>query len=200
MPNAADNSSDHSSNKLRDAFFQNTNNNGEQTDFFAKFNEHFNKGARSSYDDVSAFGAGLQSTDVNRNGASVDGFGLSESAAKKGFESDRLGNKFDSLKIGAGDGRKASFGFEEDSFADFAAFDSLDSTKPAVAAAHNARSSPRQLKPIRSNDFEQLNKKNNRTNADQSAKKSTKFQNDYSQADHFDDDLKAALERSMVDQ
>lgn len=206
---------DNSSSKLRAAFFQNNNagvnnnntnsdtNFDNDVDFFAKFNDDFNKNSRSNHDEVEAFGAGTQldNNQLHTNDTFDNGVGDTKLH--------NMHNKFNSLQIGGDDDKRSSSpGFEEGSFADFASFDSLNTIKQTThdSSVHTTRSfprSPRQLKPIRSNAFEQLNKKNLNTsnkNNNLNEKKKTKFENDYSKTDNFDDDLKAVLERSLVDQ
>lgn len=179
-------------------------------DFFAAFNENFSKNRRNSKEMVDAFGVGFNSN------STVDG--KFENTSPGGFRNNNLGahtkntssplttdcvdnfeHKFSTLNIN--NAKESKLGFEdEDGFADFSAFNATSKTSKSNTWSHSSdvkvKTSPRKLNPIRGSDFEKLNA----NTADAAAKVVPKFSVDYSKSDQFDDDLQAALQRSLVDQ
>lgn len=184
------------------------------TDFFTATNDdNFNRnGQTSNFEMVDAFGVGFNSN----SGTSVYGDGKfampnnlraqttrnTSSPVGSGDFVDNFEHKFASLGISrSAIERKMGFD-EDDSFADFSsAFNdntqtSKSNIKSLPVTELKAKTSPKKLHPIRGSDFEKLNVNKD----DTAATFIPKYSVDYSKSDQFDDDLAAALQRSLVDQ
>lgn len=181
------------------------------TDFFAAFNENFGKNRRNSRNAemVDAFGVGFNSNSMAQHGDgnlknnNYNNLRASTKHTTSPLTTDCLDNfehKFVNLNVY--DANESKLGFDDDDgFADFSAFNATNQiTKPDLlphSIEVKTKTSPRKLNPIRGSDFEKLNAN---TTVDAAAKIIPKYSFDYSKSDQFEDDLQAALQRSLVDQ
>lgn len=174
------------------------------TDFFAAFNENFGKNRRNSnLEMVDAFGIGFNANSTAEPGSDNNNLRAHTkhtSSPITPHDTD-FEHKFASVNINTAKGNKMGFE-DEDGFADFSAFNAIGQTTMSNSLPRPIESkikmSPRKLNPIRGSDFEKLNAN---TVVDGAAKIVPQYGVDYSKSDQqFEDDLQAALQRSLVDQ
>lgn len=161
------------------------------TDFFATFNDNFIKNPRSdSTEFVDAFG--VESTgDLGRR--IVNDLKATKNAVAIGSV-DAFEANFANFNLNPTKEKKSGFDDDDDvdGFANFNAFNAANHT----TAKTNALTSSSQ-----SIDKMKLSPKKLNLNAsDAVAMAVPKFSGDYSKSDQFDDDLQAALQRSLVEQ
>lgn len=161
------------------------------TDFFAAFNDNFSKNPRSdSTELVDAFG--VESTaDVGRR--IMNDLKATKNAAPIGSV-DAFEANFANFNLNPTKKKKSAFD-DDDDVDGFANFNSFNATNHTTAKTNALTSSTQSI------DKMQLSPKKLNVNAsDAVAMAVPKFSGDYSKSDQFDDDLQAALQRSLIEQ
>lgn len=155
-----------------------------ETDFFAAFNDNFNK-PKNKTDVKDAFAFNNNETKHMTTLIKAPTTKISSKSTKKPMN-DEFDKAFGVMAVGKTK-ESDKFGFD-DGFADFGQFDARFATSTTVAGAGP-------LKKYEKNGNEKLTKTNSNATP-----KNSRFTSDYSKTDQFEDDLKAAIKRSLVDQ
>lgn len=177
------------------------------TDFFAAFNDNFSKNRRNSnLEMVDAFGVGFNANSTAEPETDkIHSTTAHNKHTSSPITAHRVDTNFEkkiaSVSINTAKGSKMGFE-DEDGFADFSAFNAVGQTPVSTTLPRPTESkskmSPRKLNPIRGCDFDKLNAN---TVVDGATKTVPQLGVDYSKSDQqFEDDMLAALQRSLVDQ
>lgn len=175
-----------------------------ETDFFAAFNDNFNK-QKDTVDTVDAFGGKSTpissdfkhtTTLIKSNNAKINNNSVPAATVKHAFNDD-FDNAFGALNVNNNSKSDTQFGFD-DGFSDFGKFDAF-AEKPAPSLH---KRSAIKLKKNNENGGSSmgaiaLDKGNNN---EAPPKVADRYAGDYSKTDQFEDDLQTALQRSLVDQ